>query len=285
MLFQDEVVSKVLSGAGQVLLTPADLRFDDRLIERDFFVPVLREYQKYRPNVKKLDTEISVDGIGLPSDCLHVISLFFKSVTRVDLPFESMRVQPKVLDHQYWQVLDDGCLYAPVGFYRMEYAAEFTISKVVEGLRLFSLIPGTKSYEFYMPAKIAPGTVSFSDGTRTMVETTQGTLAGALGTGTVDYTTLKVTLTLTTAPTAASFPVLGYFKSVNPYVKELSVEDEIFVDLFAARMLVAYGMAKSVMRIEGLPVDITVDDMLSYGKERETVFTTRADTCKKWWLF
>jgi hypothetical protein len=108
-----------------------------------------------------------------------------------------------------------------------------------------------------------------------------GVISGNLVTaGVVNYSTLRVNISLE-RPTG--YPITVQFRSVNPCVLELDWSNEYFLDLFSARFLTAFGTTKAIMRVDELPVDITVDSLVDYGKDREQKIQDRGEWSKKWW--
>lgn len=76
------------------------------------------------------------------------------------------------------------------------------------------------------------------------------------------------------------------YNSQYKTIKELSLEDLLFVDLFKGELMKALGNSKAITKLEGLPFDVTTDDL--YSKGEELINKTLEDlqnSRSRWWCF
>lgn len=278
-LFQEQALDKAVYQAGQTLLSPSDVDLSSRDINTKFFVPSVLEYEKYRPQESALRQVTVYSGEWrLPDDCLKIAWIRAVNWTRSwGTPAPYVRLQA----HQWW--VQDRVLYCPSGQWEISYLKKFTFLHKLEDYPVSDLDDISGEHTFYLPCETVPSTVKLSFGSGTASDDNHGNLTGTgISGGTVDYVTGKVTLNFTSPTTSG---VKGSFSSVYKYVKELEMTEEIFLDLFATRFLVGFANIKSQHNLEGLPVNINLDDLLSYARERESQFKARLETDKKWWIF
>ncbi|MHA1168995.1 MAG: hypothetical protein ACTSRU_14295 [Candidatus Hodarchaeales archaeon] len=276
MLLQDEIVSKVVSGAGQVIILPSTLRYDTELIRRDFFVPVVKEYQNYRPVIVKADeVSIGMDGYTVPTDFIQVSEL--RPYYQTLLGATASDIIPKSLYE-----LRNGIIYADPGYYNIQYHGRYTITNIFEDILIYEAVAETL-VEKSLGGVVTPATLTIDYEGNTATTDALGEITGTnITSGSYDLTTNRISITFTTA---ISGNVTASFRTAatNPGVLELSLEDIHFVNLFAARFLSAMGTTKAIMRIDGLPIDITVDGLMEYGREKEAEVKEWLETHQVWW--
>lgn len=172
MLFQEQAVSRALSATGQVILRPVDIDMPAETVSADFFVPCVREHEKYRPPDKSILVEISNGFYTLPSDCKKVIGLEnILTYQGVQLPF--VRITP----FRWNQV--GNVLEAPLGRFRLEYIASFTLKRVLTNYVIWEDIAEQGNLVLTLPTVLIGKSLVFSDGFRTANDST-GTLTGNL---------------------------------------------------------------------------------------------------------
>jgi len=275
MIFQDEIVARSMSKAGQVYFPPSVLKYDDTRVRRDFFVPSVYEYRVHRPKLKYLRVDVDSNGLTLPYDAKKVVSL------RSYYDYFVGPVSKDVLPKTHYEVRD-GRLYADPGDYYVEYQADYTITDRVSGQRITTLSNETYlSFELY--GEIITDSLVIYYGSDTATTSDNGTITGNnITSGAYDPSTWIVTINFTEA--VASNITID-FTSKNPVVLELDMNNIFFFQLFGARLLSSFGSAKAIARLEDLPFDITVDELLSYGRELESQWREDLERNQSWWVW
>lgn len=270
MLSQDELVLKTMSQAGQVSISPEDLDYDADLVRRDFFIPIVREYQAYRPNIKEIPMTISTsEGSTPPRDFRKIVTLTPYSGTGVSL---EKRLPKTAYEFR------DGFIIVDSGDYILKYFATYTITYRIFLQEVYSPI---NEDEFFVDLRQAlkPETLIIRVGGDEATSDGAGVITGDF-TGTYNLETWRLSLVF---PQPVNNLVLLDYTSVNPIVLELDLEENLFMDLFASKLLASFGTSKSIVRIDGLPFDITVDGLMDYGRQKEEQFTTALETRQTWW--
>lgn len=108
------------------------------------------------------------------------------------------------------------------------------------------------------------------------------TLLGNMGYGSVNLETLECEIFF-----SQSFN--GYldisFISNNLGVEHLDANDSLFLKLFKANFLLSLGMNKSILKMDNLPWDFSVDDLYSKGEKLKEEIDQELVDKAKWWLF
>ena len=63
------------------------------------------------------------------------------------------------------------------------------------------------------------------------------------------------------------------------------MEDTLFIELFSVRFLIALSATKAIMKLDGLPIDVSLDDMMAYAREKEISYREKLDTVQRWWCW
>jgi hypothetical protein len=107
-------------------------------------------------------------------------------------------------------------------------------------------------------------------------------ITGTLGDGYIDLDTLDVFINLgvnTNSTVEVSFNTK--YKSCV----EIEEEDPVFIKLFTAMLMMSLGNNKSIAKLDGLPFDVTLDDLNQKGKELMREVQEELNNRGKWWLF
>ena len=105
-------------------------------------------------------------------------------------------------------------------------------------------------------------------------------------TDTVAMGTLDMLLYDITAKFTDSADLVVSFNSEYKSIKEMSLEDSLYVDLFKGEFMKALGTSKAITRLEGLPFDVSVDELYDKGSElSQKVMEDLQNNRSKWYLF
>lgn len=280
MLTQEQAVEKTIFGAGQTLLRPEDVDISAQDISSRFFIPTIREYERYRPPIVKIPSVMITGGKWrVPDDCLKMISLRPINLMRSwGTPSPYVRISA----HQWW-VDDSRMLWCPSGQWEIEYQKRFELSNVVTDEVLLEVDGLQGEQTFCLASEPVPSTVRLSYGADTEATDLDGVITGPEITGgEISYPCGSVKVTFT-KPTRAV--VKASYRTRYPYVVNLDIGEEMFLDLFAARFLTGYANLKMQMNIEGLPVNINLDDILSYARDKEANYRSRLESVQKWFAW
>ena len=276
MLTQEQAVEKVIFGAGQLLLRPEDIDILPQDISSRFFIPAVKEYERYRPVIVKIPSVMIVGGKWrVPDDCLKLISLRPINVMRSwGTPSPYVRVS----SHQWW-VDEFNMLWCSSGQWEIEYQKKYTLSNTIEDEVLLDVDGLQGDQSFCLSAEPVPSTVKLDYGS--VATDLDGVITGdGITNGVIDYGHGHVTVKFTEPTTA---PVKVSYRTKYPFVTNIDIGEEMFLDLFAARFLTGYANLKVQMNLEGLPVNINLDDILSYAREKESNYRSRLDSVQKWY--
>lgn len=276
MLTQEECVNLTMSRAGQFILGPEDVDFTPAKISRDFFIPAVMEYQKYRPPMQRPRVLITNGLMTLPADFMTAVGLepiqLYQGVVLPFLKLPSFRWQINPQRNQ---------LEAPAGDYVFEYLSRFMLSSAMEDLEVYPS-GGEGEIGFQLGSIPKPKTLVVTGGALSAEADVNGVITGDL----VDSGNLTSVgaVTLVLKDPVASVLTATYTTLV-PYCKELSLQDRLFLDLFEAKFLTAFASAKAQLKVEGVPVDVNLDELLSYARQKDADVRASLTTDQKWWLW
>lgn len=280
MLTQEQALEKTIFGAGQTLLRPQDVDISPQDIYNRFFYPAVKEYERWRPVIVKLESVLIVNAEWkIPDDCIKIISIRPINLMRAwGTPAPYVRIP----SHQWW-VTPDGILKCPSGQWEIEYQRRFTWGNEVKDEIVLNAIGLQGTQRFDLPAEILPSTLRLNYGGSAPASDLEGVITGdGITEGTIDYIHSKISVNFT-EPTQDI--VTASYTTKFKYVNELDMGEEMFLDLFAARFLTGYANLKMQMNLENLPVNINLDDIMSYAREKETNYRTRLETIQKWFAW
>ena len=301
ILLQEELVSRALSEAGQVFIDPKILRFDDERVKRDILYPCVKEYQAFRPPVVWEHLYLTPDGWTIPARVRRVNGL--RPLWLFYWPYmgaAALRPIPR-MEAQKWYITN-GVLYGPPGRYEIEYISNdgYTLGHEVDRYGAYELFPGETQITFDLRAKARPGTIRVfitgaggadlytgSDDGSGAITSTQGNW---ITIGVINYNTCKVSITLTDEAKAALFPdgvskvlVECSFASVNPGVIGIDFSEIYLYALFTSKFIPAFATTRSIVRIDGLPVDMNTDGLLEYARQQQEIWRASKETRGSWY--
>lgn len=276
MLTQAQCVSIVMGRNGQFILSPEDVDFTPDYVSKNFFIPAVREYQKYRPILRRMDVTIVGSNYNLPEDFLRAVSLEPRVLYQgVVMPFLKMPTYR-------WEINEDTrTMQAPGGTFIFEYLAKFTVKSEIPG----ESVSGPAESKVAVALQEVPqlASIVFSCGTETATVDGEGVITGSfVDEGLVTAQGIgEITLA---APT--TLPLTATYNTVVPYCLELDLMDRLFLDLFEVTFLKGFASAKQQLQLEGVPVQINLEELMAYLRGKETEFySTTLGTQQKWWAF
>lgn len=287
-ILQEELVRRALVNAGQVYFDPAVIHFDDDTIRDMILEPCTKEYQAFRPPLVWEHIYLPTDGWPIPSRVRKVNGL--RPLWLYYWPYEAavaLRPIPRIGADRWF--ITGNILYAAPGRYELEYISNegYELGYDIEDHTVYTPHPNETEIEFRLRGHIRPGTLTITATLDDLTEVTatddgNGAISGSwVDVGTVDYNTLRVTLQINES---LSKPIMASFFSKYPALLRFSWDEIYFFELFEARFLHAYATARSIVRLEGVPVELNIDDLLNYARQKqETWLTVSRETKSSWY--
>lgn len=293
ILLQEELVSRALTEAGQVFIDPRILRFDDTRVQRDILFPCVKEYQAFRPPVVWEHLYIDPDGWPIPSRVRRVNGL--RPLWLYYWPYAAaiaLRPIPR-MEAQKW-FITNSMLYAPPGRYELEYISNegYELGYEVTRHGAYQLYSGESQISFKLRSKPRPGTTKLYIGESfEATDDGQGALiAPWIDIGVIDYATCAINLTFVPGTLDPLFEnsitnvlLEASYASVYPGVVGLDWSEVYFYFLFASKFLTAFATTRSIIRIDGLPVEMNVDGFLEYARQKEQEWLVAKEQRQSWW--
>lgn len=273
MILLDEAIKTVITQYGQGLIPLEALSLDRDTIQNDMFIPALKEYQEYFPNVKTKTITAGSTGndiiMHIP-DCIgSPMSLRFGGYPNVpslnsnyQKPDWSWDFQTKTIH----TVMGGGPWIVT---YAANYTLEFAqITEYYETLKSEDQIKFKIRGEFkgrslkisrqidHLEMKVVD--VYTKDGL------TYGDLQGSLGSGRICLNDLSCELELDT--TRNDVLVIEYTSKYKA-IRELTLQDQEYITWFASKLLTSLGSLKLMTQLDGIPFQIGIDDLRTKGLE------------------
>lgn len=281
MLLLDQATNKVLLEEGQILV-PLDAFTLDRLKVEKIFENALYKFADYVPHTKKLTSFVGSGGIIL-EDAQEIISVKVSVNKRMNrgTPFIPWYDQVWDWDPQsklFTSIYDANFDLKYLAYYIFDYV---DISYIQRNISLNS-----PQLIFDLRGNYQPGTLKFIIDDE---EFTEGTitdnvltlLSNKTGSGSINLLTLRVTL----SPDATTIGnLIIEFTSLYKGVEELSIKSKYFLEMYAYELLTALANIKQDTKIEGLPFDITTDDLINRARTlKDTLLAERHNVEMKWY--
>ena len=267
MLLLEEAIERVVVGEGQQLI-PLYAFSLDMLTIQNMFKSVLREYQEYFPNIKtkKLYGNSGI-AVHIP-DCIGSPQSFrfggYPQVIGLNPRFEKPNWQWDYHTKTLTSVVGGGP-------WLVTYAADYTL-KNCEVKETINTLKGEDELQFNLRAEFKGKSLTITrktDGLSMKVVDiyekeglTIAELQGNLGVGRVILNELKCEIELDT--TRDDVLEISY---ISKYlgVEELTLQNQEFIIWFASRLLTSIGSLKLMTQLDGMPFNISVDDLRSRG--------------------
>lgn len=274
MVLMDQILDSVRAESGQILLPLGSFSFTDDVLDAMFRACVHR-YEKSKPHRKFATVVIPASGYEFTDPVpLAVLKMYPYSTLEMSRRLEAF-------DPKNWEYRAPMLYSAMIGSFSFEGIYPYTIAtQDVEYIE--TTLNGESTYTLRLLAKFND-TVEFRVGngdSAPKLVYNKVNWSGTLGSAVISGSTYKITFN-----TPQTGPLYVKFKSLNPGVSELTRSDYLFYDLFKARFMMAFGKTKAMTKIEGMPMDITVDDVYSMGNELWTKTEEKLDNSQNWWDF
>lgn len=302
ILLQEELVSRALTEAGQVFIDPSLLRFTDDRIKRDILTPCVQEYQAFRPPVVWEHLFVNPDGWVIPKRVRRINGL--RPLWLFYWPYmgaAALRPIPR-MESQKWYITN-GVLYAPPGRYELEYISNegYSLGYTVDRYGAYEIFKGETSLTFKLRSKMRPGTLQLfvtdtvgndlvsakDDGSGGISVLTGGAW---LDIGVVNYNICEVTMSLSSEAQTLLFPdgtnrtlLEVEYASENPGVVGISWDEIYFFALFSSKFLPAFAATRSIVRVDGLPIEMNTDGLLEYARQQQDLWIQAKHEKQSWW--
>jgi hypothetical protein len=266
-----------MNRAGQVFFEASDLEYNIDLVERDIFIPVIGEMQRYRPLVRKIyNQRIYSSPFILPEPALAISTVKMSVPVDRNPVLQAMMVPSKMpLRRDQWRFENNQLIIMP-GTYDVFYMVPYTVNRDVSITDQGSLfLPST---QLKLPSVPLEDSILFSEGYN-LVEEEDGTFLVKNGERVATYDRATFTF-IDPCP-----DLTVRYKSRCLAVQELSMKDDLFLELFLVRFILALSSTKAIMKLDGLPIDISLDNLLTYARGCEATYAGKINTIQKWWLF
>jgi len=294
IILQEELVNRALTETGQVFIDPKLLRFDEERIRRDILEPCVGEYCAFRPPVVWEHVFIPVDGWPIPDrvrriNGLRPLWLYYWQ----HFAAAALRPIPR-MESQRWFV-SNNVLWSPPGRYELEYISNdgYKTGYVVDPYVAYEIYPGETTIKFYLRSKPRQGTVRISLGSELLASDDghNGIVGDFLDMGVIDYNTKEVNLSLKENDSRinqiyeneGNLSVTVNYISTNLGVIGLDWSEIYFYFLFASKFLTAFATTRSIVRVDGVPIDMNVDGLLEYARQKEIQWLEAKEQRQAWW--
>jgi hypothetical protein len=292
MVTVDELIVYALTKVGQVFLEAIDLDYNVPLVERDVFIPTLGEYQRYRPIVKYMRGQVVPNsGYLLPDNTIGVTGVRFTNylATTPQLTTIAAAGRMPIRRDQWYMSIDDNTgekkLKIVAGNYDFEILLPYTTTKEIP-IEFPSIMSTGVSFKLpSVPRTQLSFTVPDGYVLASIPDTEDYLVTSIEGLDVLKWVPSSNEL----VSLAPSFDFSDFdmsYESRSLAVKELTMMDDRWTDLFAIRFLLAWSSTKAIMKLPDLPVGITEDQILEYSRTRESEYRTLVSTDQqKWWIF
>jgi hypothetical protein len=235
------------------------------------------EYQRYRPIVKKIfNQRITAEGMVMPEGTLAVSSVRMSAPIDRNPVLQSMLLPSKApLRRDQWR-FQDGKLLAMIGAYDIVYLLPYTLSRDVTIEKEGDLYqPHT---QLKLPSVPLPNTFVFPDGYALMDEGEETFLMK-------DDKRVAVYDRATFTFEEPCPDLTVNYQSRCLVIQELTMRDDLFLELFLVRFILALSTTKAGLKMPDLPVDLSLDNLLAYAREAEKTYASKISVIQKWWVF
>lgn len=274
MLLLEEAIRTAVSQYGNHIIPLEAFSLDKDTIQQDMFLPALREYQEYFPNIKtKTITANSLGGsdivIQLP-DCIgSPLSMRFGGYPNVP-PLNSNYNKPD----WSWD-FQTKTIHTVMGGgpWILTYAANYTLenAQVIES---FQTLKDEDEVSFKIRGEFKGKSLKITRKkdklSMKVVDVykkdglTYGELEGQLGAGRICLNDLRCKLELDS--TRDDELIIEYISKYKA-IKELDFQNQEFLIWFSSKLLPSIGSLKLMTQLDGMPFNIAIDDLRTRGLE------------------
>lgn len=273
MLLLEEAIRTAVAQYGNTIIPLEAFSLDKDTIQQDMFLPALREYQEFFPNVKTKTISAGATGsdiyMNIP-DCIgSPMSLRFGGYpnvpslnSRYEKPDWSWDFQTKTIH----TVMGGGP-------WIVTYAANYQVG-MAQVYETYTTLKDEDEVSFKIRGEFKGKSLKITrkkDGLSMKVTDvytkdglTYGELAGTLGTGRICLNDLRCKLELDS--TRDDQLIIEYMSKYKA-VQELTFQNQEFLLWFASKLLTSIGSLKLMTQMDGMPFNISIDDLRTRGLE------------------
>ena len=273
MLLLEEAIRTAVAQYGNTIIPLEAFSLDKDTIQQDMFLPALREYQEFFPNVKTKTISAGATGsdiyMNIP-DCIgSPMSLRFGGYpnvpslnSRYEKPEWSWDFQTKTIH----TVMGGGP-------WIVTYAANYQVG-MAQVYETYTTLKDEDEVSFKIRGEFKGKSLKITrkkDGLSMKVTDvytkdglTYGELAGTLGTGRICLNDLRCKLELDS--TRDDQLIIEYMSKYKA-VQELTFQNQEFLLWFASKLLTSIGSLKLMTQMDGMPFNISIDDLRTRGLE------------------
>jgi hypothetical protein len=286
MILYETARDRFMLEYGQLLIPFASLKLTDDNMEK-IFVNTVRKLQNKRPNRAVMTANVDPTGITIP-DAIQVLALKYKIYDNFD------RVSAPI-SRSYWffdpatRILRS--LFASI--FIIVYLQEYKIGYFQQKDNVMTTVDGESQVDFFLKASYKKGTLILSKthyGTGIVTTCTEvsrsgniATLAGTLGNGTLDLTTLKVSLNITDQVTG---DIIASYYNARKAIQGLDEHNMPFYLWFTVDMLRSWANLKaqaSMNENTGMPFNLQADLLLDRARVLEDQLNEHLNANNSWY--
>ena len=274
MLLLEEAIRTAVSQYGNHIIPLEAFSLDKDTIQQDMFLPALREYQEYFPNIKtKTITANSLGGsdivIQLP-DCIgSPLSMRFGGYPNVP-PLNSNYNKP---DWSWDFQTKTIHIVMGGGPWILTYAANYTLENA-QVIETYQTLKDEDEVSFKIRGEFKGKSLKITRKkdklSMKVVDVykkdglTYGELEGQLGAGRICLNDLRCKLELDS--TRDDELIIEYISKYKA-IKELDFQNQEFLIWFSSKLLPSIGSLKLMTQLDGMPFNIAIDDLRTRGLE------------------
>lgn len=283
----EEAIKQVKISEGQLLIPLKSLRLDDDNLE-ELFVYTAKQLQNKRPVRDILNANVNQGGTFI-SNALAVLALKYPLYPGLD------RNSSPIARNLWWFDPHSRILKSIFASnFNIVYLREYNIGSFEIKDTPYFTVEGESSVSFYLRCDYKQGSLDIYktnslNASAHMTETSRTgdtvTLSGALGTGTINLSTLKCTLTLLDT-SAGSIHVKLFNK--RRAIKDFDISNKPFMLAFTVAVLRSFGSLKYQATLDpsaGLPFSLQADTMLDRARVLEDQLQVMLNNNDKWYEF
>jgi hypothetical protein len=273
MLLLEEAIRTAVAQYGNTIIPLEAFSLDKDTIQQDMFLPALREYQEFFPNVKTKTISAGSTGsdiyMNIP-DCIgSPMSLRFGGYPNVP----SLNSRYKKPDWSWDFQTKTIHTVMGGGPWIVTYAANYQVG-MAQVYETYTTLKDEDEVSFKIRGEFKGKSLKITrkkDGLSMKVTDvytkdglTYGELAGTLGTGRICLNDLRCKLELDS--TRDDQLIIEYMSKYKA-VQELTFQNQEFLLWFASKLLTSIGSLKLMTQMDGMPFNISIDDLRTRGLE------------------
>lgn len=277
MLYLEQSVKNIVTGNGIFVIPLSAFSFNWDILNT-MFISTLKKFEKWKPINKRIYTTVNPSGIVL-KDAIEVKNIAMMSGNMIPAqasPFQS--------DDFYFDPVTKLLQSVGTSQFLVTYLGSYTLENQ-NITQTFTCYNNEKSITEYLTAvpDISTLTISYNDEEMAISlkdgDYVEYTSASAKASVCLD--SLKFELQREQYNNEATINIT--YTTKYKAIKELDQSDEFFETWFGSVLLSSLGSIKAITKFESLPVDVTTDDMLAYGRTLKELVNTYQVERSKWY--